>query len=115
MSVGLILVNITKKEKLCFAHLPFSTRGEILGNPIGTQIISLYLIENMGDHISFVLDQYNDDEWSLEVSDDMVFSNAYKDVTEELLDLAEKEKIIPKRRKEIFDKNDPDVLIWEFD
>lgn len=56
MPVGYILVNLTKKEQIVFAHLPVNKAREICGNPVSAAIVSWYLLRNSGDQILFLDD-----------------------------------------------------------
>lgn len=37
-SGGFVLINVTKKEKITYLHLPVSTKREIAGNPVSSAI-----------------------------------------------------------------------------
>ncbi len=56
MGVYYTLVNLTKKEQICFENLPVANKREIAGNPASAAIVSWYLLENAGDTIFFVGD-----------------------------------------------------------
>ena len=56
MGVGYELVNLTKRERVMFAHLPVNTAKEICGNPVSAALVSWYLLCNGGDAIRFVDD-----------------------------------------------------------
>lgn len=57
MSAGYELINITKKEKISFSHLPVNAMREITGNPVSSAITTWYLMKNSGDEIGSVPDQ----------------------------------------------------------
>ena len=80
MSVSYYLINKTKKEQITFSHLPANTAKELTGNPITSSITTWYMIKNLGDEISFVPDQYYENEWPIKgvTLDDI--SN-YNDIT----------------------------------
>lgn len=63
MGVGYELINVTKKERISFSHLPVSSMKEISGNPVSSAITTWYLIKNSGDKIGVVPDQYYEEDW----------------------------------------------------
>ncbi|MNN67659.1 hypothetical protein D3C81_1833020 [compost metagenome] len=48
-----ILLNKTKREMICFLHLPASKARELAGNHVTSAITTWYLIHNSGDEILF--------------------------------------------------------------
>lgn len=56
MGVEYRLVNITKREKITFIHLPCYKEREIIGNPVSEDIVSWYLLKYRGDEIGFIPD-----------------------------------------------------------
>ena len=81
MSVGYILVNQTKKERISFIHIPATTAKELAGNPVSAAIIAWYMLENLGDNISFVSDTY--DDWPF--SGDHIQLSEYTDMTDKVV------------------------------
>lgn len=57
MSTYYTLVNLTKKEQVCFTHLPAVKWKEIAGNPAASAIVAWYLLANSGDQIAFFGDE----------------------------------------------------------
>jgi len=82
MSVGLELVNASRKEIISFAHLPVNTKSEIIRNPVSASIVTWYLAEHQGDEIQFVSDTYDDWPFSLGIKSDLYL---FKDVTDKYL------------------------------
>lgn len=113
MSVSYRLVNFSKEQIISFAHLPVSTKNEICGHFVSAKIVSLYMLDNIGDEISFVSDQCDEINWKLSVPTASV--NSYQDVTEVYLCKAESIGIIKGRRKDILDNDEPHVFLWRFD
>jgi hypothetical protein len=113
MGVGYKLVNVTKKEIVRFFNLPVEKRGEICLHHVASKIVTMYMIDNMGNEISFVPDQYYEEDWPLRVGMDEV--KGYREVTEELLQKAEKEGFIKGRKKVFVFEDDPNMFYWEFD
>lgn len=60
MSVGYPLVDVTRRERIAFRHLPLSTRCEIAGHPAGAAIVAWYSLDHPGEIIGFVGDH---DDW----------------------------------------------------
>jgi hypothetical protein len=54
------LVNFTMRERLRCERVGSSKQMEILGNPVATAMIALYMIQHTGDAISLV----GDDSWT---------------------------------------------------
>ena len=113
MSVGYQLVNITKHELISFRHLPVEKKSEICSNNTASKLVTLYLIENIGDEISFFPDQFKSEEWNLRVSISEIMS--YKDVTSSYIDKAEHEGFLSNREKVVIDEDDPELFYWRFD
>ena len=60
MGVGYCLINKTKKERITYLHLPASKAREITGNSVTSAITTWYLLNNSGDEIGFITDQYDE-------------------------------------------------------
>jgi hypothetical protein len=60
MGVGYVLVNLTRGEKISFAHLPASKARELAGNPVTASVTTWYLLQHPEDHVAFVSDTYGD-------------------------------------------------------
>ena len=56
MGVGYTLINATRRERLAFAHIPATTRWEIIGHPVAASMVACYLLQHIGDDIRFVPD-----------------------------------------------------------
>ena len=56
MSIGYVLVNATRRQKVAFHHLPASTKREIAGHPAAAAVVAWYLLEHPGEAIAFVND-----------------------------------------------------------
>ena len=112
MSVGYILANLTKNQIVSFEHLPVSTKDEICGSPVAAKIVSLFLIENAGDEISFAPDQAAAGNWPLRVPETDLRS--YEDVTAKYIDRAEELGYISGRSKDVFDSSEPEIFVWNF-
>lgn len=112
MSVSYCLINLTKKERISFAHLPVSTKWEITTYSVSAAITTWYLINNSGDQIGFVPDTYGSDdkEWLFKnLTWDQI--NQFTEITDKIINEMIKEGIIKDNGVEIFDENEPDVYI----
>lgn len=56
MGVGYLLVNRTRAQKIAFLHLPASKAKELAGNPVTAAVTTWYLLQHLGDEITFVSD-----------------------------------------------------------
>ena len=113
MGVGYRLVNTTKKEIIKYLNLPVEKKGEICSSHVASKITTLYLLENMGDNISFVPDQYNEKDWPLSETKSSDLDD-YLEVTEVWLTKAESGGYISGRTKEIIDEDEPELFVWRF-
>lgn len=110
MSVGYYLINKTQKEQITFSHLPAETAKELTGNPVTAAITTWYMLKNLGDEISFISDQYYENEYSLkgasldEISD-------YYDVTNLLIEDLISLGILNDNGLEYFFEDEPEVYI----
>lgn len=82
---------------ISYAHLPASKAKELTGNPVTAAITTWYLLNNIGDQISFV------DEENVEED--------YRDVTSSIIDELIQNKIIEDDGEEVFDPEEPEVFI----
>ena len=113
MSVGLILINTTKKQKLTFKNLPVSTAYEICSNHVSAKLVTKYLIENMGDSIRFIPDQPDDHRWPSFI----IYSEIakYTEVTEHILSILENDQCLTGRKKNYPIENDLETFYWQFE
>lgn len=110
MSVGYELINVTKKERISFTHLPVSTMREITGNPVSSAITTWYIFKNSGDKIGFVPDQCNKEVWPLkDISWKEIYN--YLDLTEDIIKELIDNKILIDTGTELFDKDEPEIYI----
>ena len=101
MGVGYYLVNFTKKEWLLYSHVPASKARELAGNPVAAAITTWYLLNNLGDWISFISDTYSDWPFPKGSWHD---TNSYRDLTDEVIsDLIEKGILIDEGKVVYFD------------
>lgn len=82
MSIGYELVNFTRREVVSFAHIPASKKSELAGSPIASAITTWYMLECLGDQISFVSDTYG--EWPFREGAPSDRNN-YLDVTDRIV------------------------------
>ncbi len=83
MGTGYNLINYTKRETVCFYHVPATKKNELIGNPAASMITTWYMLNNLGDQISFVSDTYG--EWPFpEGNQQDQFS--YPDVTDNVIE-----------------------------
>ncbi len=111
MSVGFILVNMTKKERLNWSHLSFSSKQEILRSPVGRALVTSYMLENAGDSIFFV-PELIELGWPAGLDNKTLWS--FSDVTEAHLEKLEKQGLLTGRRKRMIDE-EQDIYVWDFD
>ena len=105
MTIGYILINQPKKEKISFYHLPVNTKNEIVGNPVSASIVSWYMLNNQGDQIQFVSDTYNDWPFSSGVRSDQ---EKYPDQTNVLIDKLINLGILKDKGIDWQDEDDPE-------
>ncbi|AGF55957.1 hypothetical protein [Clostridium saccharoperbutylacetonicum] len=110
MSVGYYLINKTKKEQITFSHLPAETARELTGNPVTSAITTWYMLKNLGDDISFIPDQYYENESSLkEASLDEILG--YNDMTNLIIEDLIGLRILKDNGIEHFFEDEPEVYI----
>jgi hypothetical protein len=107
MGVGYTLVNYTKKEMVMFSHIPAEKARELAGNPISATMTTWYLLQNLGDEISFVSDTYDDWPFPNGSKEDM---NHYQEVTEQLVDSLINVGILKDEGKEWADEEEPELI-----
>lgn len=107
MGVEYELINITKKEKITFMHLPCGKEREIVGNPVSAAISSWYLLKHSGDEIGFIPDQGNLPFNTIKIEDTYM----YKDVTEEVINELIDNQIIKDYGLIYIDEDDPEIYI----
>jgi hypothetical protein len=111
MSVGIILVNMTKNERLTWPHLSFSSKQEILHSPVGRLLVTSYLLDNAGDSI-ILLPELSEMGWPSDLDNKTLWS--FKEVTETQLEKLEKQGLLTGRRKRMIDA-EQDIYVWDFD
>lgn len=111
MSVGIILVNMTKNERLTWPHLSFSSKQEILHSPVGRLLVTSYLLDNAGDSI-VLLPELSEMGWPSDLDNKTLWS--FKEVTETQLEKLEKQGLLTGRRKRMIDA-EQDIYVWDFD
>jgi hypothetical protein len=111
MSVGIILVNMTKNERLTWPHLSFSSKQEILHSPVGRLLVTSYLLDNAGDSI-ILLPELSEMGWPSDLDNKTLWS--FKEVTETQLEKLEKQELLTGRRKRMIDA-EQDIYVWDFD
>ena len=106
MGVSYSLINYTKKEYVIFDKLPASKARELAGNPASAAISTWYLLNNIGDNISFISDTYN--EWPFpEGSRDELMN--YTEVTNEIVSSLISEGILIDEGKEFPFEDDRNI------
>lgn len=107
MGVGYTLVNHTKREQLAFTHIAALKMRELAGNPASAGLISWYMLNNIGDEISFAPDQYY--TWPFpSVSVEEVC--AYTDVTDRVVDELIAAEILRDHGRCYEDEDEPDTV-----
>jgi hypothetical protein len=108
MGVGYELVNVTSRERLMFVHIPANAMREIAGNPIASAMASWYMLNNLGDHISFVPDDGS--LWpflSLKRNE----LEGFREVTDEVVEALVRAGILEDHGREVFDEAEPGVYM----
>ena len=106
MGVSYSLVNYTKKEYVIFDKIAASKARELTGNPVSAAISTWYLLNNIGDNISFISDTYN--EWPFaEGSRDELMN--YTEVTNRIVSSLISEGILVDEGKEFQFDDDQDI------
>ncbi len=91
MGVWYELVNVTKHERVGFAHLGTVKAQELAGNPASAAVVTWYLLHNRGDEIGFVSDDSNDWPFS---SGSQREALSWPDMTEQVVNELLHEKIL---------------------
>ena len=106
MSACYFLLNQTKKEIISFLHIPAWKKRELAGNSISAAIVTWYLLENMGDSISFINDE--SDKWPFKYG---IFFDLrdYKEVTDQVVDALIKAEILKDEGREFYYDDEPDA------
>ncbi len=108
MGVGYCLVNFTKKERIAYSHIPASKVNELVGNPVSAAITTRYLLQNLGDSISFVSDTYDDWPFPNGSREDL---QHYSEVTEQIVNALIQEGILIDEGRETFSPDEPEVYM----
>ena len=106
MGVYYYLVNQSKKEIISFHHISAWKKRELAGNPISSAIVTWYMLEHIGDNISFVGD--SDFQWPFKngsVSD----LKEYTEVTDKTIEGLIKANILKDEGRILIDEEDPDI------
>jgi hypothetical protein len=106
MGVGYTLVNQTKKEQIGFIHIPASKALELAGNPVSAAILAWYMLENLGDQISFVSDTYGD--WPFPGDRNQL--SEYTDMTDIVVSALIDARILVENGIAYADKDEPDTI-----
>jgi hypothetical protein len=110
MGVSYDLVNLTKKQCVGFYHLAASKVRELAGDPVSAAIVTWYMLQNRGDRITFVPDQYPDREWPCpDVSHEEILS--YPDVTDQVVDSLIQAGILGDEGIEYLFEDEPEVYL----
>jgi hypothetical protein len=105
MSVGYNLVNHTRREWIIWAHLPVSTRSELITNPVSGAITVWYLLHHPGDRIAFVSDSLGDWPFPDGSPDELA---TYREITDELVRKLCDEGFLRDDGMEWVDEDEPD-------
>ena len=106
MGVGYELVNFSRKEFISYAHIPVLKQCELAGNPVSAAITTWYLLEHLGDQISFISD--SDEDWPFPGSRDEFRS--YQDKTDAVVDQLVNAGILTETSREWEDTDNPDQI-----
>ncbi|HYG14313.1 MAG TPA: hypothetical protein VEC12_01070 [Bacteroidia bacterium] len=101
-----ILINIDKKEKISFSNVDTGLKlRELSGTAIAGSIVTCYLLNNVGDKITFIND--SDEEFFLfgEKYKSNSFT-AYREVTDEIVSLLLEQGVYKQEGIIIVDKED---------
>jgi hypothetical protein len=105
MGVYYYLVNQSKKEIISFCHIPAWKKRELAGNPISAAIVTWYMLENIGDTISFIGD--TDDRWPFK-NGSVIDLREYSEVTDKIVDGLIKASIIKDEGRLVIDDDEPE-------
>lgn len=100
------LVNQSKREVIWFNHLPASSKREIGGNNAASAVTAWYLLENIGDNISFMADSSDDWPFTTGRRDDLAF---YEEVSDKVVDALIAAKILRDDGREMYFEDAPHV------
>jgi hypothetical protein len=106
--VAYSLINVTKREMVCFMHVPASSWGEICGNPVAAAITSCYLLLNSGDTIAFVPDDGS--FWPFEGVEPSELID-FREVTNEIVEILISYRVLEDRGRDVVDSRDPGVYL----
>ncbi|MDF1837982.1 MAG: hypothetical protein P1V35_08940, partial [Planctomycetota bacterium] len=101
------LINYTKREQIQFIHIPATKKNELVGCPSATMITTRYMLDNLGDQISFVSD--TDGEWPFPGGDHQD-QFAYPDVTGRVVDVLLEEGALKDCGFVYQDEDEPDTV-----
>lgn len=100
MSTCYQLANLTRRERVSFAHLPMKQR-EIAGDPAIAAIVSWYLFTRIGDHIVFLADG----------TEDWLSIESWTDVTDAVIDDLIRVGILEDHGKSWQDEEEPELYM----
>ncbi|ULO08526.1 hypothetical protein H1230_06885 [Paenibacillus sp. 19GGS1-52] len=95
------LMNLSKKEVINYSHLPASKLTEIVGNPVASAITTWYLINNIGDTITF-LSELDESPQDIE---------HYKEVTDRIINDLIQNQILKDEGLMYVDEDDSSIYI----
>ncbi|WP_239714812.1 hypothetical protein [Paenibacillus sp. 19GGS1-52] len=104
MGVTYQLINLSKKEVINYSHLPASKLRGIVGNPVSSAITTWYLINNIGDTITF-LSELDESPQDIE---------HYKEVTDRIINELIQNQILKDEGLMYVDKDDSSNLYKGF-
>jgi hypothetical protein len=107
MGIAYQIVNLTKREKITFAHLGTCTKNELAGNPVSAAITTWYLLGNLGDHIIFIPDIY--DIWPITQLSLEAF-HKLPDMTDNVVNSLIQNKLITDYGKRWMDEYEPETI-----
>lgn len=108
MGVFYNLVNFTKKEIITYSHIPANKARELAGNSVSSAITTWYLLQNLGDSISFVSDTYDDWPFPSGSRDDL---EDYVEVTDQVVSSLIQAEILVDEGRETFWPDEPDAYM----
>ncbi len=106
MGVTYRLVNYTKKEQISFIHIGAFKARELAGNPASAAMTTWYLLQHLGDAISFVT--YDFDDWPFPegTQEDL---NDYPNVEDQIVEQLIEQKILVDEGRGVYREDEPDI------
>lgn len=106
MGTWYTLINIDKKEKISFSNIDTGLKlRELSGTAIAGSIVTFYLLNNIGDRISFINDS---DEKFLLFGENFKWNDfaEYREVTDEVVSMLLEQGVYKQEDRIIVDKED---------